>query len=79
MRILVTGASGLLGLNLSLKMQSKHTIIGVDREKLANTPFDLIKADLLDSDVLPRIFDEAKPDAVIHCRKRKRGRLRADH
>ena len=67
MRILVTGASGLLGLNLSLQMQSKHTIIGVDRAKLANTPFDLIKADLLDSDVLPKLLDESKPDAVIHC------------
>ncbi len=67
MKILVTGASGLLGLNLSLQMHESHTIIGVDRQKLANTPFDLIKADLLDADALPRILDESKPGAVIHC------------
>ncbi len=67
MKILVTGASGLLGLNLSLQMHESHTIIGVDRQKLANTPFDLIKADLLDADALPQILDESKPDAVIHC------------
>ncbi len=67
MKILVTGASGLLGLNLSLQMHESHTIIGVDRQKLANTPFDLIKADLLDADALPRILDESKPDAIIHC------------
>jgi len=67
MKILVTGASGLLGLNLSLQMHESHTIIGVDRQKLANMPFDLIKADLLDADALPRILDESKPDAVIHC------------
>ena len=67
MRILVTGASGLLGLNLSLQMQSKHTIIGVDRSKLANTPFDLIKLDLLDLAALPKLLDESKPDALIHC------------
>jgi len=67
MKILVTGASGLLGLNLSLQMHESHTIIGVDRQKLSNTPFDLIKADLLDADALPRILDESKPDALIHC------------
>ena len=67
MKTLVTGASGLLGLNLSLQMQSKHTIIGVDRQKLANTPFNIIKADLLDLDAIPRILDESKPDALIHC------------
>lgn len=67
MKILVTGASGLLGLNLSLQMHKSHTIIGVDRQKLANTPFDLIKADLLEADALPRVLDESKPDALIHC------------
>ena len=34
MRILVTGASGLLGLNLSLLMHTTHEIIGVDRSQL---------------------------------------------
>ena len=67
MRILVTGASGLLGLNLSLQMAEKHTIVGVDRSKLANTPFDLIKLDLLDLAALPKLLDESKPDALIHC------------
>ena len=67
MKILVTGASGLLGLNLSLQMHGTHEIIGVDRAKLANTPFNLIKADLLDLDSIPHILDESKPDAIIHC------------
>ena len=67
MKILVTGASGLLGLNLSLQMHGTHEIIGVDRSKLANTPFDLIKLDLLDADALPKLLDDSKPDALIHC------------
>ena len=67
MRILVTGASGLLGLNLSLQMAGKHKIIGVDRQKLAKVPFELLKADLLDADVVPRFLDEFQPDALIHC------------
>ena len=67
MKILVTGASGLLGLNLSLRMHDKHQIIGVDRAKLGNTPFDLIKLDLLDWGALPKLLDATEPVALIHC------------
>jgi len=66
MKILVTGASGLLGLNLSLLEMGMHSIVGVDRSKLAGTPFEIIKADLLDPEVEHRILDTVRPDAVIH-------------
>ena len=66
MKILVTGASGLLGLNLSLMEMGTHSIVGVDRAKLAGTPFELIKADLLDPEVEHRLLDTIQPDAVIH-------------
>ena len=66
MKILVTGASGLLGLNFSLGMIGTHTIVGVDRNKLFNTPFELVKADLLEPGVCSRLIDEAKPDGIIH-------------
>jgi dTDP-4-dehydrorhamnose reductase len=66
MKILVTGASGLLGLNLALMDMDSHTIVGVDRAKLAGTPFELIKADLLDPEVEHQLLDTVKPDAVIH-------------
>lgn len=66
MRILVTGASGLLGLNLSLGMAGTHPIVGVDRSKLAGTPFELIKADLLEPGVCSRLLDQVHPDAIIH-------------
>jgi dTDP-4-dehydrorhamnose reductase len=66
MKILVTGASGLLGLNLSLGMTGTHTIVGVDRSKLAGTPFELLKADLLEPGVCSRLMDEVHPDAIIH-------------
>ncbi len=66
MKILVTGASGLLGLNLSLMGMEAHTIVGADRSKLAGTPFELVKADLLDPEVEHQLLDTVKPDAVIH-------------
>ena len=66
MKLLVTGASGLLGLNLSLMEIGNHTVVGVDRSKLAGTPFEIIKADLLDPQAGQRILDAVRPDAVIH-------------
>jgi dTDP-4-dehydrorhamnose reductase len=66
MRILVTGASGLLGLNLSLGMIETHTIVGVDRSKLAHTPFELVQADLLEAGVCSRLISQTRPNAVIH-------------
>jgi len=66
MRILVTGASGLLGLNLSLRMTGIHTIVGVDRSKLAGTPFELVKADLLEPGACSRLMYKVRPEAIIH-------------
>ena len=66
MKILVTGASGLLGLNLSLGMIETHTIVGVDRNRLAGTPFEIVKADLLEPGACSRLIDEVRPDAIIH-------------
>ncbi|MGA7192577.1 MAG: SDR family oxidoreductase [Anaerolineales bacterium] len=67
MRLLITGSSGLLGLNLALDATRTHHVIGVDRSTLASVPFELIHADLLDPDAAYRIVSKSKPDAVIHC------------
>ena len=67
MRLLITGSSGLLGLNLALDAARSHHVIGVDRSTLKSVPFELINADLLDPNAVHRIINEFKPDAVIHC------------
>ncbi len=66
MKILVTGASGLLGLNLCLKKWDSHSILGVDRGKLRGTPFELIHADLTAPDAVSRLINRVRPDAIIH-------------
>jgi len=66
-RILVTGASGLLGLNLSLLVYTMHEIIGVDRSQLGAVPFRLVNADLLDPGAVDRVLGMIRPEAVIHC------------
>jgi dTDP-4-dehydrorhamnose reductase len=66
MRILVTGASGLLGLNLCLMEFGAHTIAGADRGKLHGTPFELVQADLTQPGAISRLINLARPDAIIH-------------
>ena len=65
-RIAVTGASGLLGLNLALMQSNRHTIIGIDRSKLQDTPFEIYQANLIDPQAIDRMLDTVKPEAVIH-------------
>ncbi len=48
MKLLITGASGLLGINLAMEAMREHEVIGVDRGKLKSAPFQVIKADLLE-------------------------------
>ncbi len=67
MKLLITGSSGLLGLNLALEALSEHEVIGVDRAKLKSPPFQTIQADLLDDGAVDSVLDEARPDWLIHC------------
>ena len=67
MRLLITGASGLLGINLALEAMREHEVIGVDRGKLKSAPFQVIKTDLLHRNAIDSALDASQPDAVINC------------
>jgi dTDP-4-dehydrorhamnose reductase len=68
MRILVTGASGLLGLNLCLEKAKEHDIYGiVHQTQLVNVPFTLIRQDLTNKKILSKIFNQTKPELVLNC------------
>lgn len=67
-RILITGASGLLGANLALQAAPQFEVVGVVNERrLHNAPFETVRVDLLDFDAIPGLFEKAKPDWVINC------------
>lgn len=66
-RLLVTGASGLLGLNLALTAQAEYTVLGADRCTLAGVPFEQICLDLLEAGAVERLLEAAHPEALIHC------------
>lgn len=67
-RILITGASGLLGLNTALEAAKEHDVIGqVNRHPLRVDAFSVLQVDLLAPGALERLLDQTQPDWVIHC------------
>lgn len=68
MRILVTGASGLLGLNLALEAAREHTVFAtVNRNTLNTSAFSVLQVDLLAPGAVERLLDQTQPEWVIHC------------
>lgn len=68
MRILVTGAGGLLGLNLAIELSENHTVIATDRKAIDDgEAFTSLQRDLLEPSAVDALLDETEPDAVIHC------------
>ncbi len=67
MKLLITGASGLLGISLALEAMRAHEVIGVDRGKLKSAPFQVIRADLLHRNAIDSIFSQVHPDWLVNC------------
>lgn len=68
MRILVTGASGLLGLNLALEATKRHQVFGVvNNHPLRTQVFTVLQYDLLESGTLEQVIKQTRPDWVINC------------
>ncbi len=69
MRLLVTGASGLLGLNLSLvAVRQGHQVTGlVNSRGLRDVPFEVRQVDLLGTESALSVIETSRPDAIIHC------------
>jgi len=66
-RILITGVSGLLGINFAQEILNQHDVVAVDRGKLVNAPFKILKSDLLDSGAVDSALDNAQPEWVVNC------------
>jgi|Deesub1362A_J573_1020465.scaffolds.fasta_scaffold01365_2 dTDP-4-dehydrorhamnose reductase len=67
-RLLVTGASGLLGANVVLEATSRHRVMAVyHRHPLREDGWQALRADLGRPQEVARLFAEWKPEWVIHC------------
>lgn len=68
MRILITGASGLLGLNLALETTRRHTVFGtVNHNDLKTGHFTVIQTNLLAPGAVERLLESTQPEWIIHC------------
>jgi dTDP-4-dehydrorhamnose reductase len=68
MRILVTGASGLLGAHVMAALARQHTVVGVDRHPWwGDTPVELVTGDLASPAFLESIIRDSEPEVVVHC------------
>jgi dTDP-4-dehydrorhamnose reductase len=67
MKLLITGASGLLGINLALEARREYEVVGVNRGKLKSAPFQVLNVDLLQRNTLDPILDATQADSLINC------------
>jgi dTDP-4-dehydrorhamnose reductase len=68
MRILITGASGLLGINLALEAAREHEVFGVvHSHRIETQAFNVITRDLLAPGAVENLLEDVQPDWVIHC------------
>ena len=68
MRLLITGVTGLLGVNLAWEaLQAGHEVLGLaGRRTLTKAPFPVWQADLSQPGALAALWPRLRPDAVVH-------------
>ncbi|HEY9075506.1 MAG TPA: SDR family oxidoreductase [Anaerolineaceae bacterium] len=67
-RLLVTGASGLLGFSLAYQVRDQFMVTGVaNRHDLRSAPFTLLVNDLTAPGSLEALYFAAKPEIIVHC------------
>ncbi len=67
MKLLIPGASGLLGINLAMEAMREHQVFGMDRGKLKSAPFPVFNTNLLHRDAIDSVLDKTQPDWLINC------------
>jgi len=70
LRVLITGASGLLGRHVMHEFQqNKWVVKGL---ALSRAKGDLVKVDLTDKSAIEDVFESFKPSVVVHCAAERR-------
>jgi dTDP-4-dehydrorhamnose reductase len=68
MKIVITGANGMLGSSLCRQYHNEHEVHAFHRDKRCYTnSFENYSLDLLDFNQVQALFNQINPDIVIHC------------
>ncbi|MBX7042686.1 MAG: SDR family oxidoreductase [Ignavibacteria bacterium] len=68
MKILITGASGLLGRYVAEEMSGSHEVLAVcNSNRIAGADFKTVTADLTDWRSLKDMFSSFRPEAIVHA------------
>jgi dTDP-4-dehydrorhamnose reductase len=67
MRVLVTGAGGLVGGSLAVRLAASHAVVAAEHTTPAPPGLDRVPLDLEDPASIERAIAAARPDAVIHA------------
>lgn len=68
MRILLTGATGLLGSHIAAALQTGHDVTGADRHPWwGDRPLQVEHADLADPAEADRLCASVRPEVLFHC------------
>lgn len=70
MKVLITGISGMLGVDLYQTLKEKHEVVGFDLKEFPSTSFSpspVQRGDITRIDEVKRAFNELAPQMVIHA------------
>src|SRR4029434_10699687 len=78
MKVLVTGVAGFIGMHCALRLTARgDEVVGVDnlspyysvdlkRDRLKQLQIDFHELDIADAPALTSVFEETRPEAVLH-------------
>lgn len=67
MKVLITGAEGMLGTDLSQQLSAKFDVLGIDRRAASHSKIPCHLVDLRSAGAVEDFFRKEKPDVVFHC------------
>ena len=68
MRIIITGASGLLGANLAVDLGARHDVLAIfNQHPLHSSAFRAARCDLLSGSDFADLASAERPDLIVHC------------
>lgn len=67
MKILITGAGGMLGTDLVARLGKDHPLVGTGRNAVTNSETPFFAADLSKSKAVYDLFASVRPDVVLHA------------